>query len=242
MTVAADHRRSAADPRHRHAGRAARTGSREALRDVDLPTDHASAIRTSSPAGSGSGSAIARALVLGPEFIVCDEPISALDVSIQAQIINLLRDLQRERALSYLFISHNLSVVRHVADRVAVMYLGKIMEIADKAALYAQPLHPYTHGAALGRARARPGDPQAEDADPRRTAEPAQSALRLPISDAMPDGAGGLRGTGASVSGERGAAQTSSCLPFCSRLMKLDRPCVASPSVLRSCTPFTHRA
>ena len=161
---------------HNIANRADRVS--ELLDLVGLPQAYAGRYPHEFSGGQRQRIGIARALALRPRFIVCDEPVSALDVSIQAQIINLMQDLQDRFGLSYLFIAHDLSVVKHMADRVAVMYLGRIVEIADKQDLYARPSHPYTR--ALLQSVPLP--------DPRQRAVPVPLAGEIPSPANPPQG------------------------------------------------------
>ena len=139
--------------------RARESRVRELLRQVGLKEDHLRRYPHAFSGGQRQRIGIARALALHPKLIVADEPVSALDVSVQAQVLNLLQELQREHHLTYLFVSHDLGVVRHVSDRVAVMYVGRLVEVADVDALFSRPRHPYTEAllAAIPSAAPEPG-------------------------------------------------------------------------------------
>ena len=160
---------------------------RDLLKIVGLPADAAGRYPHEFSGGQRQRIGLARAIAVNPDFVVADEPVSALDVSIQAQIINLLEQLQEEFDLTYLFIAHDLAVVRHISDRIAVMYLGWIVEISSAAELYENPLHPYTISLLSAVPIPDPSHRAAARADPagRRPAEPREPAGRVPLPHAL---------------------------------------------------------
>jgi oligopeptide/dipeptide ABC transporter ATP-binding protein len=163
---------------HRVGSRPERKGKvRALLEDVGLDPGFASRYPHEFSGGQRQRVGIARALALQPKFIVADEPVSALDVSVQAQIVNLLQDLQRRHGLTYLFISHGMAVVQHICTRVGVMYLGKLVELGETESLFERPLHPYTQ---VLRSSIPNPDPEAGRERIRPQADPPSTAERIP--------------------------------------------------------------
>jgi peptide/nickel transport system ATP-binding protein len=151
-----------------------RTMAQELLTRVGLPSDAINKFPFEFSGGQRQRIGIARAIALKPQLIVCDEPVSALDVSVQSQVLNLLMELQKELGLSYLFISHNLGVVKHISDRIAIMYLGKIVEMGPSEAIYRNPRHAYTKALIAAIPIADPSQ--------RRDRQPLQGDLPSPIN------------------------------------------------------------
>ena len=171
----------------------------EMLDKVGLPRSAADRYPHEFSGGQRQRLGFARALMLNPQLIVADEPVSALDVSIQAQVLNMMKELQRDLGLTYLFISHDLGVVRYLSDQIGVMYLGKLVEVGPAEEVYLRPAHPYTRGLLDSAPVADPGsgEGQGHRGCDGRAAERYPPAVWLPLPDAVPAGAGHLRRRGA---------------------------------------------
>ena len=176
----------------------------EMLARVGLTSEMGRRLPAELSGGQRQRVAIARALVLRPRIVVCDEPTSALDVSVQAQILNLLSELRRDLGLTYLFISHNLAVVEHVASEVAVMYLGRFVECAPTERLFGRPEHPYTKALLASVLTPEPGLGVPDVGSGRHPARPGQHPAGLPLPSALPDRRAALRGGDAAAQAAAG--------------------------------------